>query len=1787
MPISPSSGSQTSPLPSSGTTAERELELISKVELRLALASTPTQLQAQVSKYLPPLLLKLASPHASVRQKTIQACQHVSARLRNEVEVSVPVGRLVAQFREVGGQRGEAEEDSLRRFGLVFIGMGLARMSVTEAKEGRELLKSLLALPGSRMDGGVKEVEEKEKEEQGEGIKVKVREETMSLDTRLWIRGFYFLLKLLPTWDFPERGSKEDQQLKAELGLSHHETRFLARWLTKFLLCDSQAFILPNRASQDANFKPLPALPGLTMAERALMANWAAPWKESAKSAATFDMLVTQTKVAVAKFLFSDVFTDKERFIPAVIMGADASNLGLFRTADTMFKQCNFNLESEPSVMELYELFLGRKNVTDDSAEKKYAQMQDDAYKQCQRDNKETRLMLPAKPKLQIRILGLLAKSQMAMTKTDAILEIFDEQFKKATDLGLEATKLRTALFNFLNSASRRASEAAILTMAPTIVDGFQNYILDQTAGAGVSFKKSLSGPELEMRIKAYENIGTWAAMMDFGTYLRRPEDKEATKMDLVDFLFDKLRRDETSPEIQATIESALGRLLNRLATSPTDVFTSNLRDYLLKLMNTEVRLVNNPDPSEMVRSGMFVAVRFVNRCLPFDDCQARWMNLLAIVIGEIDGRQEIVEEGVKGLDPYWWSSLNSRQSRVDVLGFPKFEELMDCFFSGENGEKIIKEPGQLYRHALPSAVKFCRNILFREALQSTDFAVLIEEDWEKRLDALVATNDSTRSTIRSHLKKVKSCHLTTLFDAALAGMSLHLGKCADFAAQICSLVPDHIVGGMLDRVTIVKPTAVCEDLGIQMQAARLLGILASHPGYSKLDREELIEGTWIRIKGWQDVARQDMNPVRGLVLSVTFIITRQALRGTLVADDVNVPSFWKFVLDLVLESRENALRSASHMSLGQLMMCLEPSTLNKLDLQSEKVIGQLAKDAKKGEESAVIALGRFIRGLSGRLEASQETEKALTSLYALHDVKGSEVQFTVGEALSLAVAGWHSKATTADFDLDVPRPSRDVNEVMLGAILDKVIDDCKSTKPSLKKASAIWLLCLLQYVGDQSCMQSRLRQCQAAFAGLLSSRDEIVQETGSRGLSLVYEIGDKDLKNELVRDLVNSFTGSNAKLGGSVTSETELFDAGALPTGDGSVTTYKDILSLASEMGDPGLVYRFMNLASNNAIWTRRSAFGRFGVFLADSAYLLKNKNFYPKLYRYRFDPNPNVQRSMNDIWHALIKDSNAVIDQHFDAIIEDLLKSLVMGTEWRVRQASCAALAEVLQGRDIERYEKYLDEIWTKAFKVLDDIKETVRVAALSLCRTLTTLLTRGLEAGAGSTRGAEKMLSHTLPFLVRQLQSRAAKPVEEYTVNTTLEVIQKCPPRVLRAWASPLVETLLNSLSFLEPEAVNYIHMNAEKYGLTAEKLDNVRVSSVRSSPLIQAIERCLESLDEKRMPEAMATLGASFKFLIGLPSKVGLSSVLVSLAVRHNLKFRPYASQFAQLLREHLIDRNDTVTNAYCLALAYVLRIATDKEIEETARFAKNLYFASEEVGHRQVAGEIVHAISKVSNDRFMAFGSAFLPFAFIGRNDIDIGAREPFKKTWEENVGGSRTVSLYLVEVIDLAQHIDSPKWGVKHTIASAIADLISCLDTAIDHSYTLTQAATIWPLLEKALGGKSWDGKEVVVDSFPKFVKKAQVLWETKGDQMDQIALRQAKRTNPIYRRHSISALGEIVKTRGSPDLAHKVLTAMGDVVEEIFKSSEDRMDVDVDEASLNSEAKRDARYVPPWHWYS
>jgi proteasome component ECM29 len=1065
--------------------------------------------------------------------------------------------------------------------------------------------------------------------------------------------------------------------------------------------------------------------------------------------------------------------------------------------------------------------------------------------------------------------------------------------------------------------------------------------------------------------------------------------------------------------------------------------------------------------------------------------------------------------------------------------------------------------------NAFAPAVSYCRRMLLLSALENSGISFEIDADWERQLDVLFRSDKPSRIVMKSYIMTVPEdalqIYLTAAFEGMLRKEGNGLGDCGKCLLDILSLAPSNVVGVLAARADELLPCIKSNNPAIRETSAQVYGILEAHPAVTAESVSKACRSLLVEIKPWSSAIGAELNKVAGAILALGFLTSRFAFygRSTTLSEDVTQETV-DIIHAVLAEVRDNSAKVAALNALGQISSSgvLTAVMIDKSPLKTDELIKFLAGESKKGNEKAIFALGR----LSLVFEEDSETLLLIfTTLYALFELKQAEIHFTVGEALSTASACWESEALILSLDVDAVYKGRPARASTIETVITRLLQDCKTTKPSLKKASGIWLFSVISNNSQHSKVQARLRECQSAFMGLLAARDDLVQETASRGLSLVYEQGDATLRRQLVNDLMASFTGTSTQL--KVDEETELFEPGALPTSDNkSVTSYKDIVSLADELGNPSLVYKFMALAQNAATWTTRAAFGRFGLsqMLTDES--IVDAALIKKLYRYKFDPNPNVQRSMNDIWSALVKDTSKTIDIYFDEILTELLSS-ILAKEWRTRQASCAAIADLVSGREFDKYERYLSEIWSKNFKVLDDIKLSVREAALSLSMSLTGILVRQVEQGASPK--ATSMLKEVLPFLLsEQGMESSAEDVRVFATITVLKLI-KSGGKALLPFIPELVEKLIGLLSTLEGQGVEYVRMRAAHYNLTEEKIDNARSTAVSQSPIMEAIERCLDILDEDSMRELAPRLENAIKTSLGMPSKIGCGGVLVSLATRHNFVFRPHADAFLKLLEKAVLDRNNAVSAGYARACGYLTRLASDNSVTRLATYSKKLYFDAEDETRRQVSADIIYSVSKFATDQFNTYASAFLPFVFFAKHDFDEHVKAQYENTWSENVGGSRAVLLYSKEINSLAvENLESAKWTIKHTAALTIADVVASSGSEISNA----NASELWPALEKALSLKTFDGKEIVLEAFVKFVKGGRPLWEgnpTIASQMKKIAIREAKRNNETYRPHAFDVLGKYAELRTDIDMFDDVESIILPILEDA--TSEDKMDTDED----------------------
>ncbi|KAK7677798.1 hypothetical protein QCA50_019231 [Cerrena zonata] len=1112
-------------------------------------------------------------------------------------------------------------------------------------------------------------------------------------------RLFYILSKLLASWKSPDKHSPEYANMKTKLCLDKNpdDEKFLTSKILKFLL------LRPNTTPN-----PIQS-PGLSVDDNSFFTRDAGVAYKS------------QDEIFVVKKRFLELlksgFDDSSLSIPLMIASVDDSS-AINDSSEILFRKLKVNVEDPEFVSTAIALFTGSSD----------------------------KLTPPVKPVLQERILSLLINSN-EVTKHSEISQI--------CSLGLSSDyhRLKQTTVQFIKQISKTDENHSALKL-----------VNDFNVRMAKELKENINNegwPRMDTSVIKNYNSAIHQRTLQYealGNILRLNPDLFVNDLSYIVFLFESLEGE--FPELRATIQDALSGLTVNLPSLSTDS-----KSKLKGMLKRYLRIDKNDDLGN-IHSCRFVAIKYVNCTYPFNDAESR---LLCILGTSKVNRADIIEEAVKGLHPHWFKILQATntlefKSTPELLGsnaeieFPSFSSIVHAVDNeiqeskSLEGATIFKSSGQ--------AIRFIMQTLVMQAVKKKSTVIVADEEWQVRLEKAVEvdktvqdllvlkiaeasaedmTDSNETNSFNLYLSIIFDCFVSQYTDAAKVTSDIAFGE---IFLKMISLSPHETVGKLshiLPRLLELLDGKFLNDVSTS-QICNAIGIIGSHP----LNNHESVQMLLSKL----DATSSPNYLLKAKLLATAYLMSRLAYRNRsnlLTADQAHT-----YINILVSHFNNNSLHSTLLECISQLSIygVLGPSIALYPDIDSdiEKLVGFVKPKVKRCEEQSVVVFSELsLAEVRNSLEEPANLTGFEQQIYDTHTSKQIEYIFTSGEALSICAGGWESKALQRLIDIqgeDSSYLNHDLCRV--ASVLESILAACNNTKPLLRRAGCIWLLSFVQYLGHLQVIQNKAREIHIAFMKFLADRDELIQESASRGLSLVYEMGDIDLKETLVKGLLKSFTDNNASsalAAGSVEEDTELFDKDVLKTNDGSVSTYKDVLNLASDVGDPSLVYKFMSLAKSSALWSSRKgmAFG-LGSILSKSSLdemLSNNQNLsdrlIPKLYRYKFDPSTSVSKSMEDIWNSLIKDSSKTINENFDSILSELLKS--MGNkEWRVRQASSTALNDLIQVVSLEKYEGKLEDIWNMSFRVMDDIKESVRKEATKLTRSLSTILTRTADVESG---------------------------------------------------------------------------------------------------------------------------------------------------------------------------------------------------------------------------------------------------------------------------------------------------------------------------------------------------------------------------------------------------------------------------------------------------------------------
>jgi proteasome component ECM29 len=766
--------------------------------------------------------------------------------------------------------------------------------------------------------------------------------------------------------------------------------------------------------------------------------------------------------------------------------------------------------------------------------------------------------------------------------------------------------------------------------------------------------------------------------------------------------------------------------------------------------------------------------------------------------------------------------------------------------------------------------------------------------------------------------------------------------------------------------------------------------------------------------------------------------------------------------------------------------------------------------------------------------------------------------------AASAASAAAKIPAAAAPAAMAVPTPNDNACEAILSAIFDAYL---YSSRPEERCAACTWLLALVTHARRHAKLVSMLPEIQEAFGSLLGDQNELTQEMASRGVSVVYELGTEAQRKELLGSLMGTLAGEKPKRRRvKLADDTAVFSEGAVRVDDealkrkddggggggggggGSLNTYKELCSIVTDIGQPDLIYKFMDLANYQAMLnsSKGAAFGFASIARrAGDALAPHLAKLLPKLYRMQHDPSPKMQEAVKGIWQAVVDDPKAAVDAHFAAVMEDLLTECGSRT-WRSRQSAASALAELLSGRRFAEMEPFLERVWTASLRSVDDIKETVREAGKALCRSTRGLTVRLCDAHHSKPAETQRTIGVVAPILLNQGLLSPVKEIQGLAMDVLMRVAKHAGSAEIRPFVPEMVKCLLEALSSMEDSRLNYIEQHAPAIGMSAERLEHARLQSSKASPMGETLDVLMGHVDEATMTELVPQLGSVLRSGVGLNTRAGTCRFISRLCLRRGSLVRPHAGKlFKALLAAAAADKSQSVTSAAVSATAAVARHATEARTHQLVQDVVSMYDsasdddsgsgdAASSEKRRALASHLALELSRNASDAVAKHAASVLPLAFVGRFDDAESVAKRWQEVWEENASGaSSTLRLYLDEILAAcASRLGAAQYRVKRQGAAATAAAAKAAPQVVK-----PRATEMLRGLMAELPGRVWEGKQVVPGAVADVLEACPecVVGAGARDEVVRALVAEAGRKKAAYREAAIEALRRALAALAPP----------------------------------------------------
>lgn len=642
----------------------------------------------------------------------------------------------------------------------------------------------------------------------------------------------------------------------------------------------------------------------------------------------------------------------------------------------------------------------------------------------------------------------------------------------------------------------------------------------------------------------------------------------------------------------------------------------------------------------------------------------------------------------------------------------------------------------------------------------------------------------------------------------------------------------------------------------------------------------------------------------------------------------------------------------------------------------------------------------------------------------------------------------------------------------------------------------------------------------------------------------------------------------------------------------------YTTACKVAKKTGDPSVVFAVL------ALIRRDPSFGvgettalRFN-YQAPIAHIeiSKAKNLIPSLFLAKHDPSPPVKALMKQLWDTLIVERGLqkLLIASQNGIIKYLCLSLG-SKQWREREAACTALESFLPLRPWAVVRLFGHDLWNAGMAVLDDVRESTRIAAIGFMKVLSDHVTRACnkdESGSSITV-VDDAIAFVMPLLLDRGLCAPSQEARGFTLGVLVKLI-KSSRSALKEWLVRLVSVLVESMSALEPKTLQYMQFHTARLQINDEELENMRVRLSRQSPMQEALDACLHALEQRPedVPEAARALRSQLLSGVGLATRVAAVQSLAYLAdnMPGELGITENGSKAFRTVVDSLVNSPSMQISLKKFLLGGLGSLSKVVNADVLANEVAKLITRYETLGRDDCSEATVIAscllqIVNRAGDRLLddCAWSRLIACTYVGTSDTNPEAQEVWSKLWPEVLSGSATgtKSAALLRVLPiiiklLCTLLSDLAWDKRKQAVAVIADLMASLPS----QHISSHLGSIVEALLRSIPGQIWSGQAIVLETVATIVTKC----FPSGSLDFSLSVHSL-----LVARHSVSAVKESSESRVTAvqdtpaDVRYDDILTVKDAIikKTVTPSGSDAMQLDTTEIALRIEMFQDASTLP------